>query len=241
MPKLPRNVAGENGSRQNRMLQKLETSGSTTLNTFPKLLDDMVRQRGEKVAIREKNFGIWQSWTWREYMEEARAIANGLAKCGFNRGDKLAIIGDNRPELYFGIMATQMLGGVPVPIYQDSIADEMVYILEHAEIRFAIVEDQEQVDKLLSIRDALPSLDFVIYEDNRGLRDYEERGLMSYASAREQGSSFAVENPKFVDEQIRKTQGTDLAVMLYTSGTTGKPKGVMLSYDNVITTSWSTR
>ena len=239
MPKLPRNVAGENGSRQNRMLQKLETSGSTTLNTFPKLLDDMVRQRGEKVAIREKNFGIWQSWTWREYMEEARAIANGLAKCGFNRGDKLAIIGDNRPELYFGIMATQMLGGVPVPIYQDSIADEMVYILDHAEIRFAIVEDQEQVDKLLSIRDALPSLDFVIYEDNRGLRDYEERGLMSYASAREQGSSFAVENPKFVDEQIQKTQGTDLAVMLYTSGTTGKPKGVMLSYDNVITTSWS--
>ena len=219
------------------MTQKLEIS--STLDTFPKLLGDLVSSRGESVAIREKNYGIWQSWTWREYMEEASDVANGLAKSGFDRGDKLAIIGDNRPELYFGIMASQMLGGVPVPIYQDSIADEMVYILEHAEVRFAIVEDQEQVDKLITIRDKLPNLEFIIYEDTRGLRDYEERGLMSYASARKQGLSFAEENPNFVAEEIQKGSATDLAVMLYTSGTTGKPKGVMLSYYNVIATSRS--
>ena len=113
------------------MNQNLDVSSKEKLNTFPKLLDDLASRVGEIVAIREKDLGIWQSWTWREYQEEARVIANSLAKCGFNRGDKLAIIGDNRPELYFGIMATQMLGGVPVPIYQDSIAEEMVFILEH--------------------------------------------------------------------------------------------------------------
>jgi len=209
------------------------------MDTFTKLLHGLVARKPEDISIREKDLGIWQSWTWREYMEEASAVANSLAKSGFNRGDKVAIIGDNRPELYFGIMASQMLGGVPVPIYQDSIADEMVYILEHAEVRFAIVEDQEQVDKLLTIRDKLPNLEFIIYEDVRGLRDYEERGLMSYESARNQGLSFADENPNFVADEIQKGSAGDLAVMLYTSGTTGKPKGVMLSYDNVIATSWS--
>ena len=222
------------------MIQKVNISiPNSSMDTFPKLLHGLVARNPEDISIREKDLGIWQSWTWREYMEEASAVANSLAKSGFNRGDKVAIIGDNRPELYFGIMASQMLGGVPVPIYQDSIADEMVYILEHAEVRFAIVEDQEQVDKLLTIRDKLPNLEFIIYEDVRGLRDYEERGLMSYESARNQGLSFADENPNFVADEIQKGSAGDLAVMLYTSGTTGKPKGVMLSYDNVIATSWS--
>ena len=222
------------------MRQKVNISiPNSSMDTFPKLLRGLVARNPEDISIREKDLGIWQSWTWREYMEEASAVANSLAKSGFNRGDKVAIIGDNRPELYFGIMASQMLGGVPVPIYQDSIADEMVYILEHAEVRFAIVEDQEQVDKLLTIRDKLPNLEFIIYEDARGLRDYEERGLMSYESARNQGLSFADENPNFVADEIQKGSAGDLAVMLYTSGTTGKPKGVMLSYDNVIATSWS--
>ena len=222
------------------MIQKVNISiPNSSMDTFPKLLHGLVARNPEDISIREKDLGIWQSWTWREYMEEASAVANSLAKSGFNRGDKVAIIGDNRPQLYFGIMASQMLGGVPVPIYQDSIADEMVYILEHAEVRFAIVEDQEQVDKLLTIRDKLPNLEFIIYEDVRGLRDYEERGLMSYESARNQGLSFADENPNFVADEIQKGSAGDLAVMLYTSGTTGKPKGVMLSYDNVIATSWS--
>ncbi len=221
------------------MNQNLAVSSSPNLNTFPKLLDDLVSRVGEDSAIREKDLGIWQSWTWREFQEEARIIANSLAENGFSRGDKLAIIGDNRPELYFGIMATQMLGGVPVPIYQDSIAEEMVYILDHAEVRFAIVEDQEQVDKLLSIRDRLSNLEFIIYEDPRGLRDYEDVGLMAYSSAREQGLLFGSKNPGFVDGEIEKGGANDLAVMLYTSGTTGKPKGVMLSYENIIATSRS--
>ena len=210
-----------------------------SLRTFPKLLTGLVETRGREISIREKDLGIWQSWTWSEYYTEACSLANGLADCGLRRGDKLAIIGDNRPELYFGIMATQMLGGVPVPMYQDSIADEMVFILDHAEVRFAVVEDQEQVDKLLAIREQLPNLEFIIFEDDRGLRHYSEPGLMSYAVAKVRGVEFKGRKPNFVDEEISKGEGKDLAVMLYTSGTTGQPKGVMLSYENVISTSWS--
>ncbi len=207
--------------------------------TFPKLLACLSGSRGNQTAIREKDFGIWQSWTWREYLIEARSLAGGLAKCGFQRGDKVAIIGDNRPELYFGIMASQMLGGVPVPMYQDSIADEMVFILDHAEVRFAVVEDQEQVDKLLAVREQLPNLEFIIFEDDRGLRHYDEPGLMSYADSVKQGAEFEAGKPNFIDEEIGKGEGEDIAVMLYTSGTTGQPKGVMLTYENVISTSWS--
>ena len=209
------------------------------LRTFPKLLACLAASRGNRTAIREKDFGIWQSWTWQEYLIEARSLAGGLAECGLHRGDKVAIIGDNRPELYFGIMATQMLGGVPVPMYQDSIADEMVFILDHAEVRFAIVEDQEQVDKLLAVREQLPNLEFIIYEDDRGLRHYDEPGLMSYAASKRKGAEFEAGEPKFLDEEIGRGAGEDIAVMLYTSGTTGQPKGVMLTYENVISTSWS--
>ena len=209
------------------------------LRTFPKLLASLAASRGNQTAIREKDFGIWQSWTWREYLTEARSLAGGLADCGFQRGDKVAIIGDNRPELYFGIMATQMLGGVPVPMYQDSIADEMVFILDHAEVRFAVVEDQEQVDKLLAVREQLPNLEFIIFEDDRGLRHYSEQGLISYAVSTERGVEFEAGKPNFIDEEIGKGEGKDIAVMLYTSGTTGQPKGVMLTYENVISTSWS--
>ena len=207
--------------------------------TFPKLLACLAVSRGNRTAIREKDFGIWQSWTWREYLVEARSLAGGLAECGFQRGDKVAIIGDNRPELYFGIMAAQMLGGVPVPMYQDSIADEMVFILDHAEVRFAVVEDQEQVDKLLTVREQLPNLEFIIFEDDRGLRHYDEPGLMSYADSVRRGTEFELGKPNFIDEEIGRGEGEDIAVMLYTSGTTGQPKGVMLTYENVISTSWS--
>ena len=150
------------------------TSGGTALDpagdSFPKLVLANVERFGDKVAIREKDYGIWQSYTWREYFEQGRQIALGLASLGFRRGDKVAIIGDNRPQLYWAVFATQALGGVPVPLYQDSIEKEMAYILDHAEARFAIVEDQEQVDKLLHVRARCPRLETIVYDDARHRR-----------------------------------------------------------------------
>ena len=128
--------------------------------------------RGSRPSIREKDFGIWQTWTWGQTEKEIRALACGLAAYGFERGDRLAIIGDNRPQLYWAMVAAQYDGGVPVPVYQDSVAEEMQYVLEHADARFAIAEDQEQVDKLLEIKDRCPKLEHIIYKDPRGMRDY---------------------------------------------------------------------
>src|SRR5438132_1804991 len=133
-------------------------------DTFPKLVRDNARRRPDKVAIREKDFGIWQSHTWSAYFEQARLIAQGLASLGFARGDRVAIIGDNRPQLYWAVMATQALGGVPVPIYQDSIEKEVEFVVDHAEARFAVVEDQEQVDKLLNVKARCPRLQHVVYD-----------------------------------------------------------------------------
>ena len=144
-----------------------------TANTFPRLLAENVTTRGDKPAYREKDLGIWNTWTWKEAAAEIRAIACGLAARGFRRGDKLAIVGDNRPELYWSMVAAQCLGGIPVPLYQDSVADEMRYVLDHAEARFAVVEDQEQVDKLLEIKDDCPALEVIIYKDPRGLGHYD--------------------------------------------------------------------
>ncbi|HSE05906.1 MAG TPA: AMP-binding protein, partial [Methylomirabilota bacterium] len=144
------------------------------LDTFPKLALRNAQRFPQKVAIREKDLGIWQSHTWSEYAEQARLIALGLAALGFARGEKTAVVGDNRPQLYWAMLATQALGGVPVPLYQDSIEQEMQYIVGHAEARFAVVEDQEQVDKLLLVRARCPALEYIIYADPRGLRQYRE-------------------------------------------------------------------
>src|SRR5210317_633800 len=145
----------------------------TTLDTFPKLLHSHVQLRPDQDAIREKDLGIWQSWSWAEAATEIRALACGMASLGLQRGDKLAIIGDNRPRLYWGMTAAQALGAVPVPLYQDAVADEMAYVLDNADVKIALVEDQEQVDKLLEIRDRAPRLEHIIYDDTRGLRFYE--------------------------------------------------------------------
>src|SRR5438132_9482371 len=155
------------------------------LDTFPKLLLEHARLRPDRPANREKDLGIWQSWSWREVAAEVEALACGLAAMGFRRGDRLAIVGDNRPRLYWAIAATQALGGVPVPVYQDSIADEMAYVLDHAEVRFALVEDQEQVDKLVQVKDRLKLLEVVIYSDPRGLRHYQQPYLHAYDRLRD--------------------------------------------------------
>jgi long-chain acyl-CoA synthetase len=205
-------------------------------DTFPKLLAANAERFPGKVAIREKDYGIWQAYTWKDYFDQARSIALGLAALGFARGDRVAIVGDNRPQLYWAVAATQALGGVPVPLYQDSGEREMQYVLDHAEIRFAVVEDQEQVDKLLAVKAQCPRLEHVIYDDSRGLRGYGHAGLLSLERAHELGREFARSHPGWLDAELAKGAADDVAVILYTSGTTGVPKGAMLSHRNMMVT-----
>jgi long-chain acyl-CoA synthetase len=209
---------------------------SGRLDTFPRLMLDHARHRGGQPAIREKDLGIWQTYSWRQAADEVRALACGLAELGFQRGEHLAIIGDNRPRLYWAMAAAQCLGGVPVPLYQDAVADEMVFVLADADVRFVVVEDQEQVDKLFDLSSRLPALKLVLYDDPRGLRNYPHQLLRRYEDVQRDGRAFDVAHPDFFADEVEKGNPTDVAVMLYTSGTTGHPKGVMLTHDNLIRT-----
>ncbi len=196
------------------------------LHTFPRLLFHHAQVRPAAPAMREKNLGIWQTWTWADVAERVRALACGLASLGFKRGDNLAIIGDNRPHLYMMMSAAQCLGGVPVPLYQDAVAAEMLFVLQDAGIRFAIVEDQEQVDKLLEIKDQLPTLEHIVYDDPRGMRHYNQPFLHDVHELMEMGRIHDRNHPDFLNAEVEQGHFDDVSVMLYTSGTTGKPKGV---------------
>ncbi len=217
-------------------MQGVGTMAASELDTFPKLLINNGKVRPNKDAMREKDLGIWQTWTWSQVLDEVQALAGGLKALGLERGDKVAIIGDNRPQLYWAVCAVQAMGGVPVPLYQDSVGEEMQYVLHHAEVRFAVVENQEQVDKVLDIKDEVPSLEVMVYDDPRGLRNYQEPFLHSLTAVQDKGREYARQHSGFFEQEAAQGKGEDLSIIVYTSGTTGRPKGVMLSYNNLIET-----
>ena len=204
------------------------------VDTFPKLLLHHASARGDRPAIREKDLGIWQAYSWRTVKDEVEWLACGLAQAGLARGAHLAVIGANRPRLYWALCAAQALGAIPVPFYEDAVGQEMVYVFQDAEIAFAIVEDQEQADKLLEIAAQCPRLKHIWYDDPRGMKHYVPGQIASYESLRETGQAFSKSHPQFFPAEVAKGQGGDTAIMLYTSGTTGNPKGVVLSNDNLI-------
>jgi long-chain acyl-CoA synthetase len=213
---------------------EIRAKGDTT---FPRLLAEHVKTRPSRPAIREKYLGVWQIMTWVEFDSMAREMAGGLAKLGVKRGDNISIIGDNRPRLYAAMMATQMLGAVPVPMYQDAGASEMVYFFNNAEISLAVVENQEQVDKLLDIEEQCSHLNSIVYDDVRGMRGYDQAFLSSVEALRESGRAFDKENPGYVQAEIDKTTPEEPAGMFSTSGTTGVPKGVVHTHRSLITMS----
>ena len=203
-------------------------------DTFPKLLLRNARETGAQDALREKDYGIWRTYTWSDYADEVSRFALGLADLGFARGDKLAVIGDNRPRLYFAMLAAESLGGIAVAVYQDSIATELGYVLEHAEVRFIVAENEEQTDKLYGIKSRLAKVEKVIFDDPRGLETNDDPWLIHYEVVQASGDRFGGANSGYFEAEVDKGRASDVAVFCYTSGTTGNPKGVMLTYDNFL-------
>ncbi|MFT4099550.1 MAG: AMP-binding protein [Burkholderiaceae bacterium] len=207
------------------------------LTTFPGLLLDHADRRPDAPAIREKDLGIWQTLSWRRLRDEVAALAAGLRQAGLGRGDHLAVIGENRPRLYAAMIAAQSIGAIPVPLYQDAAAQEMAFVFDNAQIRHAVVEDQEQVDKLLEVRDGHPMLEAIFYDDPRGLRHYDAPGLAPIDRLAEDGAAVLRASPDFLPGQVAQVSPDDVAALFYTSGTTGRSKGVIHTHSSLITMS----
>ena len=202
--------------------------------TFPRLLLDHAARRPQAAALREKVYGIWQTTTWAELAQLVRRLACGLAHAGLKRGEHIVVVGDNRPRLYATMLAAQSLGAIPVPLYQDAAATEYEFPLVNAEVRFAVVEDQEQVDKMLELRERCPLLSRIWYDDARGLRNYDDAGLDSLDALVAAGQAHDASNARLFDEEVGECRPDDVAAMFFTSGTTGNPKGVVHTHRTLL-------
>ena len=213
------------------------SSPDRPLDTIPRLVAHHAQNSPDAAAFREKEFGIWQSWTWRQTAAEIDALALGFLDIGVNAGDHIAIIGRNRPYLYWAMVAAQSVGAIPVPLYQDAVAEEMAYVIEHCSARFIVAQDQEQVDKIIDVQEELSGVEQIIFLDPRGMRKYERALLTEYSVLQAQGRENEAKLRPELDKRLAAQSGADTCAMLYTSGTTGRPKGVVLSNDNIIMTS----
>ena len=206
----------------------------TNLDTFPKILARNARDFSSSPAYREKEYGIWQTWTWSEANDEIMNLAKGLIKLGVKEGDHVAVIGRNRPYLYWSLAAAQQIGAVPVPLYQDAVADEMEYILTHCSAKYAIVGDQEQVDKIQEIQEKVKALKDIVYVDPKGLRKYDKSSLHPFSEVTASGKNDKGELRAELDKRLAKITGDTTSVLLYTSGTTGQSKGVVQTHRAII-------
>ena len=204
------------------------------LTTFPQLLLKHAAERPTAPALREKEYGIWQTHSWADLVRLVEQVAAGLHLAGLKRHEHMVVVGANRPRLYATMLAAQSLGAIPVPLYQDAVAAECIFPLNNAEVRFCLVEDQEQVDKLLEIREQCPQISNIFFDDPRGLRNYAEPGLASLDALIESGKAFAAKNPGWFKAEVAKAQPGDVAAMFFTSGTTGNPKGVVHTHSTLL-------
>jgi long-chain acyl-CoA synthetase len=212
----------------------MSASAAAGEETFPQLLVRNAGRFPERTALREKDLGIWQPFTWREYLEHVRDFALGLVALGLGRGDKVAIVGDNRPEWVFAELAAQSIGGASVGVYQDSNLNEVAFVIDHCDAALVVAEDQEQVDKILDMIDRLPKVRAVVYTDPRGLRSYRHEKLLSWSEVEGRGRVLAGEDPGRFERLVAEGRTDDVAIVSYTSGTTGFPKGAMLSFRNLL-------